>query len=147
MFGVNNFNPYAQNPYAVQYQPQINQQNNQTMQQPSQQPIQNNNSIIWVQGEAGAKSFLMTANTSLLLMDSEGDYFYIKTTDNTGMPTLRKFEYKETTNSTKTAENAFKTDFNVDMSNYITRDEFIEEMAKLKPVTQIKKNTKKEAEE
>ena len=64
-------------------------------QQPQQQNV--NQGILWVQGEAGAKSYLVAPNTSVLLMDSENSQFYIKTTDQAGMPTLRTFEYKEIT--------------------------------------------------
>lgn len=61
-------------------------------------PTQNENGIMWVQGEAGAKSYLVGAGRSVLLMDSESSRFYIKSTDNSGMPMpLRIFEYKEVT--------------------------------------------------
>lgn len=61
-------------------------------------PTQNNAGIIWVQGEAGAKSYLVGAGQSVLLMDSEGSTFYIKSTDTSGMPMpLRVFDYKERT--------------------------------------------------
>lgn len=60
------------------------------------QPTQNG--IVWVQGEAGAKSYLVGAGQSVLLMDSESNKFYIKSTDVSGMPMpLRVFEYSEKT--------------------------------------------------
>ena len=37
--------------------------------------------INWVQGEAGAKSFLVGAGQTVMLMDSEESVFYIKSTD------------------------------------------------------------------
>ena len=62
-------------------------------------PAQNNindNGIIWVQGEAGAKAYPVPANHSAMLMDSEQQIFYIKTVDASGMPNaLRIFDYKE----------------------------------------------------
>ena len=62
-------------------------------------PAQNNimdNGIIWVQGEAGARAYLVPAGKSAMLMDSENSVFYIKTTDVSGMPNaLRVFDYKE----------------------------------------------------
>lgn len=62
-------------------------------------PAQNNimdNGIIWVQGEAGARAYLVPAGKSAMLMDSENSVFYIKTTDASGMPNaLRIFDYKE----------------------------------------------------
>lgn len=63
--------------------------------------VQNNvadNGIIWVQGEAGAKAYFVPAGKSAMLMDSEEQVFYIKTTDASGMPNaLRIFDYKERT--------------------------------------------------
>lgn len=49
----------------------------------------------WVQGETGAKSWFVTPGSSVLLMDSEEQRFYIKSADPTGMPSLRTFEYTE----------------------------------------------------
>lgn len=57
-----------------------------------------NNGVNWVQGEAGARAWLMGANSTVLLMDSERPAFYIKQTDQYGMPMpLRTFTYTETT--------------------------------------------------
>lgn len=64
-------------------------------------PISANTSIIWVQGESGAKSYLVGAGNSVVLMDSEQNRFYIKTTDASGMPApLRIFEYSEISHKT-----------------------------------------------
>ncbi len=54
-------------------------------------------SIIWVQGEEGAKSYQLLPNESRMLMDSENNFFYLKSTDGSGMPTTRKFKYEEIT--------------------------------------------------
>ena len=52
--------------------------------------------IIWVQGEAGAKAYPLAPGSNILLMDSETECFYIKSTDPSGMPMpLRTFQYKE----------------------------------------------------
>ena len=64
-------------------------------QQMYQQP--NTNGLIWVQGEAGAKSYLVAPNATVLLMDSEAQRFYVKSTDAAGMPTMKTFEYSEVT--------------------------------------------------
>lgn len=69
-----------------------------------------NNGIIWVQGEAGAKSYLVGAGNSVLLMDSEQSRFYIKSTDNSGMPMpLRIFEYKELSADVKSEQSSYVT--------------------------------------
>ena len=67
-------------------------------------PTQNNVGIVWVQGEAGAKSYLVGAGQSVLLMDAEGSTFYIKSTDASGIPMpLRIFDYKERARDQSTA--------------------------------------------
>jgi hypothetical protein len=71
--------------YPQQYQPQFQQQ------QPIQQqttPAQSSG-IIWVQGEAAARSYLMAPNTTLPLWDSETNTIFLKTTDAAGMPSMK----------------------------------------------------------
>ena len=80
---------------AQQYTPQMSAMQAPQIQQ-VQQPTQG--APIWVQGEAGAKSFLVAPGQSLILMDSEAEVFYIKSTDASGVPMpLRTFDYKERT--------------------------------------------------
>lgn len=77
------FNGYPatyQNPYMIQ-QPQY------------QQPAQQNSSIIWIQGEAAAKSYLVAPNTSVALFDSERQTVYIKSADASGMPSIKTLDY------------------------------------------------------
>ena len=64
-------------------------------QMPMQQPRQDSNGLIWVQGEAGAKSWFVASGATVLLMDSENPRFYIKSADMNGMPAMRTFEYSE----------------------------------------------------
>lgn len=72
----------------------------QQMTQPAQQ---NSGGILWVQGEEGAKGYLVAAGNSVMLMDSENSTFYIKSTDASGMPLpLRIFDYTERTMAPKT---------------------------------------------
>ena len=75
-----------------------------------------------MQGEAGAKSYLVAPNTSVLLMDSEESRFFIKTTDNAGMPTLRTFEYQEVTAGAAPAPQK-QPEINMD-DKYVTRQEY-----------------------
>lgn len=78
---------------------------------------QQGSGIVWVQGEAGAKSYLVGAGQSVLLMDAEGSCFYIKSTDPSGMPMpLRVFDYKERAQSTASAPAAG--------TEFVTREEF-----------------------
>lgn len=72
-------------------------------QQPQQtiQPAQGNSGVIWVQGEAGAKSYLVANGSSVLLMDSESKTFYIKSADASGMPSMHIYDYTERVTPTK----------------------------------------------
>ena len=55
--------------------------------------IDNNNNVIWVDGEVGAKAYpLYGANSGVILMDKEEeDIAYIKTTDSQGRPTTQRY--------------------------------------------------------
>ena len=74
----NTFPVGYQNYYAPQYQP------------PQQA---GNSSIIWVQGEAGAKSYLVAPNNTVQLWDSENQTIYLKSADASGMPSMRILDY------------------------------------------------------
>ena len=50
--------------------------------------------IIWVQGEAGAKSYLVAPNTTVQLWDSENYVIYLKSADASGMPSMKIIDYK-----------------------------------------------------
>lgn len=64
-----------------------------TNQFPYQTQAQSNNGIIWVQGEAGAKSYLVAPNTSVTLWDTESQTIYVKSADATGMPSMKTLDY------------------------------------------------------
>lgn len=102
------------NPYmnvASQATPQVQ------VQQP-QQP-QTQSSIIWVQGEAGAKAYPVGAGNSVLLMDTEDSVMYIKTVDVSGMPQpLRVFDYVERSAQGRSGAAA------VANADTVTREEF-----------------------
>lgn len=92
--------------YYNPYQPvpdQLGQLRAPYQQMYQQAPMQqNSNGLLWVQGEAGAKSYLVAPNTTVLLMDSEAQRFYLKSCDAAGMPTMKTFEYSEVTSIPKT---------------------------------------------
>ena len=58
-------------------------------------PAPQSTGIIWVQGEAGAKSFLVAPNTTVQLWDSEDQVIYLKSADASGMPSMRILDYTE----------------------------------------------------
>ncbi len=99
------------------------QMRQQQMGQPVQQMTQQAPPIIWVQGLEGAKSYLVAPGNNVLLMDSEGSCFYIKSTDAAGMPMpLRIFDYHERTQTAPAQTPLQQNHF--DASQYITREEF-----------------------
>lgn len=113
--------------YYPYYSPALNPMPDQLAQlRGAQVPQQQAGSgLIWVQGEAGAKSYMVAPNTTVLLMDSEKNEFYIKSADASGMPLpLRVFDYTERTQ--KTAEIEPKDQ----KGNYVTREEFADLSAK-----------------
>lgn len=96
----NSYFPASYQPmyYQPQYQSQPQQmQNVQQVQQPQQQPAQVNptmtSGIIWVQGEAGAKSYMVAPNTTVQLWDSERQTIYLKSADASGMPSIKTLDY------------------------------------------------------
>ena len=78
--------PDALNQYKAPYQPM-----------PMQQPMvqKNPGNMIWVQGESGAKSYLIAANNTVVLWDTESPTIYIKTADASGVPSMRILDFKE----------------------------------------------------
>lgn len=127
--------PYMQ-PYGGGY-PLYGAQNQMQMQQNPQmiQP-QQSNSILWVQGEAGAKAWAVAPNQTVTLMDSENPVLYLKSADMSGVPSMRIFDLVER-NSKPSAPSV--TAPQIDMSNYITRKEFDEYKASMTPTTSKKK--------
>ena len=97
---------------------------------------QQNSGIIWVQGENAAKAYPVSAGQSLLLMDTEDNVMYIKSTDQSGMPLpLRVFEYKERTAKKEVPQT----------TEYVSRDEFEkfkDEMRRRRKVEEPVKETK-----
>lgn len=121
-------NPYQQQyqyPYTPQIQPpmdRLQQLQAQQYQMPQMQtPPQTNQGLLWVQGEAAARSYLVAPNTTVLLMDSDASRFYLKSADNAGMPSLRMFEYKEVSQNAPQAAQSVQE--NLD-DKYVTRQEY-----------------------
>ena len=107
---MNYTNPYMPNYFTAQMN---------TMQQTS-----NINGINWVQGVEGAKAWQLTPNSNVMLLDSENDgIFYIKTSDNVGMCTLRTFKYEEITNLPNQTQ--------IDLSNYVRKEDLQAEVTNM----------------
>lgn len=95
---------------VYQYQPPVQQTQNQQ------------NGIIWVQGEAGAKSYLVAPNSTVQLWDSESQTIYLKSADASGMPNMKILDYT-IRDSARNVQNSPVTTSNECLSNYATKDE------------------------
>lgn len=79
---------YNQYSYFPQQYPNYQGQN-------VQMNVPQNNSLIRVTGIEGAKAYQMPANSTVALFDNNEDFFYVKSTDGAGFPTIRKFKFTE----------------------------------------------------
>ena len=57
------------------------------------QPQGGSTGPLWVQGEAGAKSYLVAPNNTVVLFDSESQTIFLKSADASGMPTMKVLDY------------------------------------------------------
>lgn len=124
--------------YPGGYQPQFYPVNTQ-MQNAQVSPAMSgssNNGIIWVQGEAGAKSYLVAPNTTVQLWDSESQTIYLKSADASGMPSIKTLDYtiREKAQATESRENVSKVEF-------VTRDEFEALKSKIETLTAMSKKS------
>ena len=123
MPNYSNYQPMPQ-PYADRLT-QLQNQYQQTVNVPQMVPQpQVNQGLLWVSGEVGAKSYLVAPNSTVLLMDSDAQRFYLKSADNAGMPSLRIFEYSEVTNAPQNSLQALNTDLKELDGKYVTREEY-----------------------
>lgn len=118
-----NYQPMPQ-PYQDRLA-QLQSQYQQTVNVPQMAPQpQINQGLLWVSGEVGAKSYLVAPNSTVLLMDSDASRFYLKSADQSGMPSLRIFEYTEVVNAPQTSVIAPNSDLKELDSKYVTREEY-----------------------
>ena len=79
-------------------------------------PQPSSGGLNWCQGLTGAKAWYVPAGQSVLLMDSEAQKFYIKQTDQAGMPLpIRTYTYTEV-----------REEAHVDTPVYATKEELNE---------------------
>ena len=119
--------PFVNDTYINRLQ-RINQLQNQLNNQYAN-PLPLNNQIIFVQGETGAKAYQIPNNTTVLLMSSENNEFFIKTTDSSGFPTIRKFTFQEQPNQEQQQKQCSCNCQNnstapLPLKGYVTQEEF-----------------------
>ena len=74
--------------FPATYQPMIQAPQYQAPQQQNQQ-----GGLIWVQGEAAAKSYMVAPGNTVQLWDSEEKIIYLKSADPSGMPSMKILDY------------------------------------------------------
>ena len=114
-----NYSNYLNPNYQQNYQQNYNQQN-----------------IIWVQGEAGAKSYMVAPNCTVQLWDSEANVIYIKSADATGMPTIKVLDY--------TVRGGENNAVKAPVSDFATKDDIINlenQISDLRAKLETKKRT------
>lgn len=119
--------------------------------QPAQQQPQQSGGINWVQGEAGAKSWGVSPGCTVMLMDSEAQTFYLKSTDASGMPLpLRIFDYAERPQAAQgaviPAQQAVQQVQPAPV-DYVPRAEFDALVARVEALTAPKRTRKTQTEE
>lgn len=143
-YGTQN-NQEMMNQYGQQFQPMNPQA--QQVPQPAQQTSQSS-PMIWVSGEAGAKSYLVAPNTTVMLMDAENPTFYLKSADASGMPLpLRVFDYKERTEAAQQPVTAPVEARTMNLDNFVTREELEQRLALIASQCQCATKGRKKKEE
>jgi len=83
--------------------------------QPVQQAPQNQQTgLIWVQGEAAAKSYMVAPGNTVQLWDSEEKVIYLKSADASGMPSMKILDYTIRGEETKKPEPIYATKEDLD---------------------------------
>ena len=77
-----------------------------------------NPGITWVNGWAGAQGYIIRPNSTVLLMDSERDIFYLKTSNEQGMATIRSFKFEECLDNFSNSDSLDKK-----LEKYVQKDE------------------------
>ena len=114
---------YYNNGFPANYQ--------QMYQPPYQQQAQNSpGGLIWVQGEAAAKSYLVAPGSTVQLWDSEEKVIYLKSADASGMPTMKVLDYTIRGDEAKAPPVAYATKEDLD-----ALAEKVKELSKRRRVT------------
>lgn len=149
--------PMAQNQNPMQtVQNQIQQ--NATAVSPQQGQPSSMTGPVFVNGDAGAKGFLVAPGNTVMLIDADPDAntFWLKSADASGMPSMRTFDYTERINPKSTQIDTQTVQ--IPKVEYVTKSEFdalsarAEELAaeleelKAKKSTPVKKSVKEDEE-
>ena len=110
------------NGYPATYQPMMQAPQFQA------QPQNQQGGLIWVQGEAAAKSYMVAPGNTVQLWDSEEKIIYLKSADPSGMPSMKILDY--TIRGEETAKDA---------PEYVTKADFDALAEKVKELSKRRK--------
>lgn len=103
----------------------------------AQTPPMSTQNVNWIQvsGIEGAKNQIVQPGQTAWMMDNNQPYFYVKSVDNVGSSTFRIFQFTEVADVTpeQTAQPQ------IDISQYVKREEFDELKAQLEQLTSTQK--------
>ena len=145
----NNYSPFSTYPGASSYdrinQNMPNQNFNMYNQNipPSPQTYQQNTNITFVNGIEGAKAYQLSPNSSVILMDSDNSKFYVKSTDNLGVPKLTSYSFTE--DDLSAGQNS-KQELNSDLVQ-VNKDDFDNLIAKIGELEKFKENVESKLSE
>lgn len=101
-YGQGYQNTYGQTGYGYQIPPINNPNPNYNVSPMSNfNQQQANNVFAYCNGIEGAKGYNMPPNSTVLLMDNDNPYFYIKTSDVQGRSSIHCYEFKEVADNQK----------------------------------------------
>lgn len=117
-YGYQPYQPAVPDQLAQLRQPYqgMNQQFAVPIQNSMTQPPQDQSGIIWVQGEAGAKAYMVAAGNTVVLWDSESNTIYLKSADASGVPSMRILDWTERTAQSQNVPNR--------QVQYVTSEQF-----------------------
>ena len=121
MFG-NNYGGYQPGQNGYGYQP-VNYGGGMPGQMMTRH-MQNENPFNWVLGQGEAEAYPVSPNSTVILWDSKANIIYIKSADQTGMPSMRKLKWEDYTDT-------FPQMPSVNPDEFVTRKEFNELLNRL----------------
>lgn len=108
-YGMNNYTSYQPN-FQPSYQPPMQHQVAQTF-STQQNGNATSGGFVYVNGKEGAKAYILQPNSTIFLMDSDNPFFYVKSTNNLGQASIRKFKFEEVAFDTDSINAVSQTEF------------------------------------
>ena len=118
----NNYNPYSYGNYGYNNYYYPNQQQAPQPQPQMQTQIQQPNylPLTYVNGEEGAKAYIVSPNTTIYLRDSDSNKLFIKSSDNNGKYTIETYELIIVGENSQKRQNSSET---IDPNQFISKDQ------------------------